>query len=736
MDGVSQPVRRSLFASSDLFLIQGCPVSLWHGVIAAILGLALCCLPSSVRAQADITVDATTVTGAVNPLLFGQNVLFSNGMWDTRTNELHSGAASLVHDLTPWILRFPGGSHSDLYLWEDALGPKTTAAVSAGTAALSLESAPDWDTVSSGRLIDAAGGQFGETFTFRGVNGTQLQGVSGVSASHSAGVEVRPGQRQGQPSWFSHQYGVDEHMKLATSLGAEVILTVNYGSGLDRSGAVSTSASVSQRVKRAAAWVAYLNGAPTDLRPLGIDAEGTDWQTVGFWAQKRVARGHSAPYGVHYWEIGNEVFGSWEVGFTTARQYATDCLQFITTMKSIDPTIAVGAAALSTPHGRGDADSVEEWNSTVVRIAGDVLDFLIVHPYYPAANLAQAQGSYASLTWFTAVMAGATQTLADLAGIRAEVAAVSARGGQLGLVVTEYGMWPAESTTAPDYSNLGRALHDADLLMQLLAQGRRLNVLLATAWNLHGSNETAAVGYDWSTGTRVVRPQYYAYQLMRDLAPQLLNTTVSAPTFSAPQVGNVDAMAAIPLLAAVAGTDGDRHLTLLVLNRSLSNSIATGIHLRGCTPQSTATVRTLTAASLAAHNETSPATVVVKTASFSAAAATFGYTFPAHSLSMIELQAAPTATLPTAFIKAAPLQGKAPLSVTFNGSGSRAAGSGLIVNYTWNFGDGGPMVGVTSSHSYANPGTYIVTLLVTDNAGLSGTAATTVTVSRARGKKG
>src|SRR5215510_5037849 len=148
--------------------------------IAPALCLVACCLPAVARAQSSITVDATTVTDLINPLLFGNNALFSNGMWDTRTNDLHSGAAPLVNGLAPWSLRFPGGSTSDQYIWEDALGLKTTTTTSAGTSVISLEGVPGWGTVTSGRFIDAAEGQFGDTFNFLGVNGTQLQGVSEV----------------------------------------------------------------------------------------------------------------------------------------------------------------------------------------------------------------------------------------------------------------------------------------------------------------------------------------------------------------------------------------------------------------------------------------------------------------------------------------------------------------------------------------------------------------------------
>jgi alpha-N-arabinofuranosidase len=113
---------------------------------------------------------------------------------------------------------------------------------------------------------------------------------------------------------------------------------------------------------------------------------------------------------------------------------------------------------------------------------------------------------------------------------------------------------------------------------------------------------------------------------------------VSAPTFSTAQVGNVAAASGIPALTAVASSDGVGGLTLLVLNRSLSSSLKTSINLVGFTPQPTATVRTLNAKNLASHNESKSSTVVIKNSTISFASATFTYTFPAHSLTLIELQ--------------------------------------------------------------------------------------------------
>jgi PKD repeat protein len=67
------------------------------------------------------------------------------------------------------------------------------------------------------------------------------------------------------------------------------------------------------------------------------------------------------------------------------------------------------------------------------------------------------------------------------------------------------------------------------------------------------------------------------------------------------------------------------------------------------------------------------------------------------------------------------------LACGFDGTASSDA-DGPIASYQWNFGDGGTASGATPSHSYAAPGTYGVTLVVTDGAGHTGTVSHDVTV--------
>jgi PKD repeat protein len=85
---------------------------------------------------------------------------------------------------------------------------------------------------------------------------------------------------------------------------------------------------------------------------------------------------------------------------------------------------------------------------------------------------------------------------------------------------------------------------------------------------------------------------------------------------------------------------------------------------------------------------------------------------------------APTASF--VFSPGSPLVNQA---IQFNASASNPGPGRVIVSYVWNWGDGTPNgAGQTTTHTYTVAGSYNVTLTVTDDAGLRGTATNSVTV--------
>lgn len=90
-------------------------------------------------------------------------------------------------------------------------------------------------------------------------------------------------------------------------------------------------------------------------------------------------------------------------------------------------------------------------------------------------------------------------------------------------------------------------------------------------------------------------------------------------------------------------------------------------------------------------------------------------------------------TPPTASFTFSPTAPAVSQQIFFTAEASRAAPGRRIVAYDWNFGTGSRGSGMTVSKGYDTPGTYTVTLTVTDDAGLQATTQQSVTVGGAGG---
>jgi alpha-L-arabinofuranosidase len=111
----------------------------------------------------------------------------------------------------------------------------------------------------------------------------------------------------------SNDVGMDEFMTLCKLLGTEPYITVNAGFGDAHS---------------AAEEVEYMNGSVNTR--LGA---------------MRARNGHPVPYHVKFWKVGNEPYGTWELGRTDLEYYVLKHNEFVRAMRKVDPSITILASA-------------------------------------------------------------------------------------------------------------------------------------------------------------------------------------------------------------------------------------------------------------------------------------------------------------------------------------------------------------------------------------------------------
>jgi alpha-N-arabinofuranosidase len=138
----------------------------------------------------------------------------------------------------------------------------------------------------------------------------------------------------------NNHFGTDEFIEYCREIGAEPYLAVSLGTGT---------------LDEALHWLEYCNlDTPTK------------------YAEMRKKFGHPRPYRVKYWGIGNEVYGPWQVGHCSAGEYAEKLRQYAMFMKAMDPSIQIIAVGADDP----------EWDLTVLKHAGKVIDFISIHQYH------------------------------------------------------------------------------------------------------------------------------------------------------------------------------------------------------------------------------------------------------------------------------------------------------------------------------------------------------------------
>jgi alpha-N-arabinofuranosidase len=144
----------------------------------------------------------------------------------------------------------------------------------------------------------------------------------------------------------SNQMGTDEYAKLCSLIGAENFVCINAGTGT---------------LDDARHWVEYCNVE-----------KGT------YYSDLRRKYGNETPFKVKYWALGNEIDGPWQMGQKNAEDYVKFALEAGKLIQLVDKNIklvASGASDYKPDNGWID------WNDYVLTHMVGNIDYLSVHRY-------------------------------------------------------------------------------------------------------------------------------------------------------------------------------------------------------------------------------------------------------------------------------------------------------------------------------------------------------------------
>jgi alpha-N-arabinofuranosidase len=341
-------------------------------------------------------------------------------------------------------------------------------------------------------------------------------------------------------------FGTDELADFCSKIKAEPLITVNTITG--------TAA-------EAADWVRYCNEP---------DNAG------------RKANGHAKPFGVRYFEIGNEPYmdheGVGKQSMLSKEVYTERYLKFARAMRAADPTIRLGAVG-GLNFGRFGLVKDNGWNEYLLKQAGGEIDYLCVHnAYSPVMVLPGAQSAE---DVYKAMLASPLAISRNLDDLQAQLLKY-VPGKKISLAITEWAplFHVAFSDKWVDHpKTLGSALYTASTLFAFM---RHKNVEVANFFKLKDQVFMGAIGRD-----NVPKGSYYALKLCgKNSGKDLVFSRVLCPSYSSPVAGTVEAVAQVPYLDVVASCSQDKSRLLInVVNKSFTESFKTKIALNGFAPQ-------------------------------------------------------------------------------------------------------------------------------------------------------
>ena len=351
----------------------------------------------------------------------------------------------------------------------------------------------------------------------------------------------------------SNHIGTDEILQFCERVGMTPLLCVGFDTCSPQ---------------EAANWVEYCNGDVST--PFG---------------KLRAENGRSEPYNIKLWQIGNEVYGDYQMGHTTAKDYATRYLDYYKAMKKVDSSIEMMAMG-KDPGYQEDDDNA--WNKTLFKIIGQDMDYIDIHRYVRGIRRKKEQDQWDIHRLAEVYIAFSTQYEAVIDSIRKHAQKDSLK---VKLAVTEWAQYL--STDDPDlpgafshanavfYAGIMNAfVRNGDFVAVSCSHDLSIFVSNRRPWNIPLSpRNSVAKMYADSVGDRVLATEVKCdtFDMERDV-PQMQFTT---------DIPYIDAISTI--------SEDTGEIALFIINRSVRSDYDICVNLEGLSGKHKAEVTTFEA---------------------------------------------------------------------------------------------------------------------------------------------
>jgi alpha-N-arabinofuranosidase len=342
-------------------------------------------------------------------------------------------------------------------------------------------------------------------------------------------------------------FGTDEFLHFCELIGARPQVALNLGTGTP---------------EEAAGWVRYIDDR---------------------WGTKS---------GGLTWELGNELWGKFQVGYPGLQRVAERTRTFSDAVRRVDPTAVLIATG-------GDADSYRDWNSEQLQNAS-AFNYLSTHFVVTTTAVQKAAPSpdFIALANF-ALPVGLQAKLREMYG---QIQSHPQSRDKVKIAFTEWLFW-AQGDTVVRYDTMGGAVAAAGFLNMLMRNADIVPISDMTGIIFFG-------GIQKERSKVFGTPAYWAFRMFANApATTVVETHVASAEYSVEEGSTrLPRIERVPYLDVVAALDDSKEtLTLFCVNRHLTRDVSAEFSISGFHPLSESSAQTLFAPSISMKNdETDP----------------------------------------------------------------------------------------------------------------------------------